>query len=311
MLSKSSMRRGFTLVELLVVIVIISILIGLLLPAVQKVREAANEVTCQNNLKQIGLAVVNYETIHKRFPPGALYNANNHNGGQINWAISILPQLEQSAMFARYNQELSNNHNDNRWIKTEQMKVFECPSDTDAGEVMMPNQGGHQMRASSYKAICGRRNAGSNGYWDYPYHASNNSKKLPSRGIMHHVGTNGLVCEKDANIGDGHSSTFMVGEYHTLTALDRKAFWSSTHSFHNLGSTQSEGYTRISDFDECNRLAGGQFWKCHRSFASFHSGGQINMVFCDGSVHSIDPMIDGQIFVDLGTVDGQEVTPDF
>src|SRR5262249_45937557 len=102
----SRRRRGFTLIELLVVIAIIAVLIGLLLPAVQKVREAANRMSCQNNLKQLGLAAQNYQSTFNQLPPGNLgpypvneTNTNNPNIQHIGLIAFLLPYIEQEAIY--------------------------------------------------------------------------------------------------------------------------------------------------------------------------------------------------------------------
>src|SRR5262245_26887087 len=101
-------RRGFTLIELLVVIAIIAILIALLVPAVQKVRAAAARTQCINNLKQIGLAVHNFEGQNKVFPAGTMYRPNT--AGKFDyyetWTITILPYLEQDGLFKLYDPNL-------------------------------------------------------------------------------------------------------------------------------------------------------------------------------------------------------------
>src|SRR5437667_2508123 len=96
-----STRRGFTLIELLVVIAIIGVLIGLLLPAVQKVREAANRITCQNNLKQMALAIHNYENANGQFPPTYLDALAGSPPGH-SWAPYLFPYLEQGNLVRTY-----------------------------------------------------------------------------------------------------------------------------------------------------------------------------------------------------------------
>src|SRR5438309_1392261 len=91
-------QRGFTLIELLVVIAIIAILIALLVPAVQKVREAAARSTCQNNLKQIGLAALNYHEVQKKFPPLRIAGGD----GWATFWVLILPYVEQDALFKQW-----------------------------------------------------------------------------------------------------------------------------------------------------------------------------------------------------------------
>ena len=110
-----SRRPGFTLIELLVVIAIIAILIGLLLPAIQKIREAANRLKCQNNLKQIGLGLHNYQTQNGYFPPGAITNSTAAGPTRTReklgittptihgWAVFLLPFIEQDNLYRQYN----------------------------------------------------------------------------------------------------------------------------------------------------------------------------------------------------------------
>ncbi len=131
-------RRGITLIELLVVIAVIAVLIGLLLPAIQKVREAANRMSCQNNLKQIGLACHNYASTNDTFPPGSGTIAAGASSAP-SWLALVLPYMEQSNLYNLFDftQDV-NSSASNYGARTQEVKSYLCPSDPQSGRRNQP-----------------------------------------------------------------------------------------------------------------------------------------------------------------------------
>src|SRR5665647_1254936 len=123
--------RGFTLIELLVVIAIIGVLVGLILPAVQMAREASRRNQCINNLKQMGLAVHNYELAHGSLPAGYITNwyKKQEFGPGWGWGTMLLPHMEQSALYSSFNFDFAIEHPADATARLSYVAVYLCPSD--------------------------------------------------------------------------------------------------------------------------------------------------------------------------------------
>ncbi|XZE46025.1 DUF1559 domain-containing protein [Pirellulaceae bacterium SH467] len=210
-------RRGFTLVELLVVIAIIGILVGLLLPAVQAAREAARRMQCGNNLKQLGLALHNYESAFKRFPAMQLGTGGAHPGGTHGGAqrlcmsghYALLPFLEQNNLYQNLTNLNLEPWNGNALYLT-RVPFLECPSSSGQQE---PTSAGRTRGMSNYGFSAGDNYAMSQivqGGTEERNSASLSSQKLPinNRGIFGR-----LNFPKIGEISDGTSNTVAVAEY--------------------------------------------------------------------------------------------------
>lgn len=307
-------RSGFTLIELLVVITIIGILIGLLLPAVQQIREAARRTTCLNNLKQIGLAILNYEQTVGSFPPGAITEGRCcGTRSQTSWPIAILPQLEQTALFDQYNQEAKNEDPENQFVREQFLDVYLCPSDDATDRLERPESGpgnGLQYAPGSYRGMQGLVARGSGDWWDVGYSQPNIGLPQRWKGVFYKVGFwDDLPAPlRMGQIRDGTTNTLMVGEYHTRTRNRRRTFWAYSYASYNKSGATPESRTLIPDYDECVSIGGmNGSNSCKRGWGSFHSGGLINFVRCDGSTTGISPDIDMDTWSAYATVAGNEV----
>ncbi len=185
--------RAFTLVELLVVITVIAILMGLLLPAVQQVREAARRTECANNIRQVGLAVLHYHEARKTFPPGVEYDPVSQTGGRNAYGF-ILPYIEMNNIADDYNYDPAGSS------RTVSVASFQCPTSSSR----VDQDGGLDGAAADY-AFCKGRSASI-------------CTKNFGRGIFSINSKIGLTL-----VRDGTSRTIMIGEAASDPSLEAEA----------------------------------------------------------------------------------------
>jgi len=302
---------------LLVAISIIALLVALLLPGVQQVREAARRAQCRNNLKQVGLALHNYHGSFATLPPGGITAGDwDKTLNMTNWAVSILAALDQKALYDRYDFTKFNESPENAFVRETSVVVYSCPSDVNLGMKGTPQSGpGNtlQYATGSYRAVSGKSDGVIRPHGRYWFDVANDLP-ITWRGPLHHVGTPGYRTERIDDVRDGTSHTWMVGEYASLPCglepvCNRTTFWAYTYTSYNQSSACPDcgERTMLPDFEECNMHPGaGSIDACKRGWGSFHTGG-LHFLMCDGSVRFVSNSIDRQTFGNMATIAGGDL----
>jgi prepilin-type processing-associated H-X9-DG protein/prepilin-type N-terminal cleavage/methylation domain-containing protein len=342
---------AFTLIELLVVIAIIALLIGLLLPAVQKVREAAARMKCQNNLKQCGLAAHSYHDANGQFPVGVRMpyaQASNDplTGGMgnpfgPNWAVYLLPHIEQDALFRQANvnaypgttniADLTSYNLSWRIVRGQNLPVMFCPSDQGPSAPPFTDPNGRLKEAN-----WARGNYACNGGTadiDHHIRGDNAVNNPPYQGMSKGPVMSADFGAKITGISDGTSTTFLLHEVRIgISANDPRGSWalglpgaSMVVSGRDRDPTPNN---RLDDADEIETCS--TFWYagigtrdgmgCRPEASSWNMAGQarsrhpggVNACFCDGHVAFVRDSIGQRTWVLLqSTNDGQVPGDDY
>jgi prepilin-type N-terminal cleavage/methylation domain-containing protein len=313
----SRKRSGFTLIELLVVIAIIAILIGLLLPAVQKVREAAARMKCSNNLKQIGLALHNYEGAYKKFPAGS----DAVTGHSLH--VYLLPYIEQENLFRSIDLTVSASDPKNAAARATKVSVYLCPS--DSGASLPAGAGGNNYRWNAGVSIVNT------------YPTAVNATMPPNDGAFWSNVPYGVGDFTDGLSNTAAFSEHIIGDFSSAIAtLDADTFQPGTYP-----ATPDEALTQCNAIDPYNLAFQGnsnvgETWMStsHSSVRYYHAfppGNRgcmfppqriattansrhtriVNLLLLDGSVRTVPYSINLATWRAIGTRNGGETTGDY
>lgn len=294
-------RRGFTLIELLVVIAIIALLVALLLPAVQQVREAARRIQCKNNLKQQGLAFMNFEAVQGALPPRRSTKTPKHG-----WGPYLLGHMEQKPLGDAYDLEQDFYAPDNQPLIKIPLSVFTCPSAPGNRLITIIDQAGNATGAVGAAGDYFTPNSVDAFWWP-------ENRRAAAADTTNCAALRDNDFQTLANITDGLSNTLLVAEFagrpdHWIKGRKqpdnsglRWANWWGPWAAYNSSifkTWSADGQTpRGPCTVNCNNNWG---------IYAFHTGGA-NILLCDGSVHFISESLDRDIFAGLVTKAGNEV----
>jgi prepilin-type N-terminal cleavage/methylation domain-containing protein/prepilin-type processing-associated H-X9-DG protein len=289
--SRDIIKRGFTLVELLVVIAIIGVLVALLLPAVQAAREAARRMQCANHLKQIGLAMQNYHSAHKTFPPAAIRDISsstpNFSDPRVSFHGRLMPFMEFQSFYDQIQWNAGWESNVHTPLRKQLIPDFVCPSreTADANYFYVNNgwQTGPGEFATHYAGVMGAKDTIPGTQYDIE------TVNVQEGGFA----TNGLVVRDRGvsakKVTDGLSKTFIVGEISWDIGEFEAWLGGLSPKWRNSMTTKNVKYPLNSyrfdptlNFKEINDT----------SFGSQHSGGGAHFAYADGSVHLINDLVD-------------------
>lgn len=300
-------RHAFSLIELLVVIAIIAILISLLVPAVQRVRESANRTMCANNLRQMGVAVQNYNGVNKAFPPGRI----DYDGG-VTWAVLILPYIEQGNFYNQWDITTWRYYYQPADVRATQVPMYYCPTRRTAAlqplskDIANNDTPQNGAPAGSFPGALG----------DYAGCGGSESEYVSAatpRGLNGPDSDGALILASvrkatvaplpfgtaswksvvtNQRVTDGLSNTFLIGEKHVrekfmgLESHGDGSFYNGDNG--NLSACRGAGTLGVSASTPLARDNNEVFTK---QFGSYHPG-ICQFVFCDGSVRAISVAID-------------------
>jgi prepilin-type N-terminal cleavage/methylation domain-containing protein len=313
--TRLSRRTAFTLIELLVVIAIIAILIGLLLPAVQKVREAASRMKCANNLKQLALGVHNYHSTFNTFPPDTIYSYDPTKPNW-SWLANILPQIEQDNLYraANIGGQSPNNINQSLPQIVQRVPIFICPSDADASngprsypsnfDMLDPVLGPLKYEVTSYRANIGANwgggPPGSALWWGTDPQWCNPDPNNPNAATTYDgcAFGNGVIWETNTpvrliDVSDGASNTFMIGE--AMTGKDNQNSWCHMDNAIATCAYPPNAKNPVTGKD----YPPDQWWNRY-AFNSAHTGG-VQFAMTDASVRFVPDTIPLSLFRALST----------